>query len=69
MRQDAPEEAPVERDQLTDEAAAEVDGELLPPREAMSLIMPGATADTAAADSMPIEAQQWHGNPDDPHIM
>jgi hypothetical protein len=44
-------------------------GELLPAREAMSLIDPGATAGTPAAEMLPLEAQQWHGNPDDPHIM
>lgn len=58
-----------ELDQLSKEALTDQDATLLPAREALSLIMPGSTADVAAADFVPVEAQQWHGNPDDPHIM
>lgn len=56
-------------DHLSEEALADQDATLLPAREALSLIMPGATADVAAADFVPVEAQQWHGNPNEPHIM
>lgn len=54
---------------LTPEELEGQSAELLPDRTAMSLIDPGATAGTPATEMLPIEAQQWHGNPDDPHIM
>jgi len=44
-------------------------GEELPDREAMSLLLPGASFETAAADDIPFVAQTWHGRPDAPHIM
>jgi hypothetical protein len=50
------------------EVAAQ-DGQALPPREQMSLITPGAVDGTPAMEVLPDEAQTWHGNPDDPHIM
>ncbi len=45
------------------------EGEALPDREAMSLLLPGATLETPAIDDIPLAAQTWHGNPDEPHIM
>lgn len=57
------------QDELSSDELSAQHGDQLPDREAMSLIMPGATADTAAADLVPTEAQQWHGDPDEPHIM
>lgn len=53
---------------LTDEEL-EANGELLPDREAMSLIAPGSTTGTPAAAMLPDESMQWHGRPDEPHIM
>jgi hypothetical protein len=44
-------------------------GEELPDREAMSLLLPGASFGTPAADDIPLMAQTWHGQPDEPHIM
>lgn len=44
-------------------------GELMPDREAMSFLLPGATLETPAADILPVEAQTWHGSPDQLHIM
>jgi hypothetical protein len=61
--------AELEHQRLSEDELGNEAGSLLPDREAMSLIMPGATADTAAADLVPTEAQQWHGNPNEPHIM
>jgi len=43
--------------------------ELLPQRNVMSLIAPGSTSATPAAALLPDEAMQWHGPPDEPHIM
>ena len=51
-----------------DELAAQA-GEVLPPREQMSLVAPGSAGLTAAAGALPVEAQQWHGDPDDPHVL
>jgi len=59
----------VEREELSEEDLADEAASLLPQREAMSLIMPGAAADTVAAEHVPAEAQQWHGNPNEPHVM
>ena len=44
-------------------------GEELPDREVMSLILPGTSFDTPAADDIPLEAQTWHGPPGEPHTM
>jgi hypothetical protein len=44
-------------------------GEVLPERNMMSLIAPGSTTGTPAAALLPDEAMQWHGPPDEPHIM
>jgi hypothetical protein len=52
-------------DELTEESSAVE----LPPREQMSLVTPGAVDGTPALEVLPDEAQTWHGNPDDPHIM
>jgi precorrin-6B methylase 2 len=43
--------------------------EALPQRDMMSLIDPGATTGTPAAELLPAEATQWHGPPHEPHIM
>ena len=51
-------------DELASERAEE-----LPDREAMSLLLPGASFGTPAADDIPSEAQTWHGPPGEPHIM
>lgn len=44
-------------------------GQVLPQREQMSLVAPGSASLTPAAEALPTEAQQWHGNPDDVHIL
>lgn len=54
---------------LSAEELAEHGGHPLPPREQMSLITPGAVGGTPAMEVLPDEAQTWHGNPDDVHIM
>ena len=43
--------------------------ELLPQRNVMSLIAPGATSTTPAAALLPDEAMQSHGPPDEPRIV
>lgn len=57
-----------DRDAL-DEAELNQDAELLPDRQAMSLIAPGATSSTAAAAMLPDEPMEWHGPPDQLHTM
>lgn len=56
-------------DGLTDAELAEQSGEALPRREQMSLVAPGSSALTPAVDSLPLEAQQWHGAPDGLHVL
>lgn len=54
---------------LTDAELAEHGGEVLPPREQMSLVAPGSAGLTPAADALPVAAQQWHGDPDSVHVL
>lgn len=54
---------------LSADELAEQDAQALPPREQMSLVTPGAVDGTPAVETIPFEAQTWHGNPDDVHIM
>lgn len=56
------------REPLTDTELHQ-DGELLPDREAMSLIAPGSTTGTPAAAMLPDESMEWHGPPDQLHTM
>ena len=54
----------IARDELERQTA-----ELLPERNAMSLIAPGSAGGTAAAALLPDEPMTWHGPPDEMHIM
>lgn len=54
---------------LAPEELSRLAGEALPQRHVMSLIAPGSTTGTPAAALLPDEAMQWHGPPDEPHIM
>jgi len=66
----ADETAATEQPQAIDaEELARQTAELLPERNVMSLIAPGATSATPAAALLPDDAMQWHGPPDEPHIL
>ncbi|MEX2292076.1 MAG: hypothetical protein WD794_17330 [Mycobacteriales bacterium] len=54
---------------MSDAELEEHTASALPPREQMSLVTPGAVDGTAAMEVLPDEAQTWHGNPNEPHIM
>lgn len=54
---------------LRPEELAAQSGTALPPREQMSLVTPGAVDGTPALEALPDEAQTWHSNPHDVHIM
>ncbi len=51
-----------------DELASQT-AELLPARNAMSLIAPGSTGGTPAAALIPDEPMIWHGPPGEMHTM